>query len=198
MICWLPVVVCGVMELPEASDEETAGVPLGVPPLVTTKIWNAGVVVGAGTHWNAQPMFHVPPAMVNAGLVQLPVSWVAGTSTVAGPTTTGAVVAVVPAAAAPGAVVAVVPPAAVVVVVPPAGTVDVVDDADPATAVVDGEAAGGSLYPCELEELATPEGDPALPLIHIPTTSARAMATSSCHVLQARRSLIWSSPGWGW
>ena len=43
--------------------------------MFTTKIWNEGVAEGAGTHWNAQPMFHVPPAIVKAGLVQFPV-WV--------------------------------------------------------------------------------------------------------------------------
>ena len=59
-------------------------------------------------------MFHWPPAIVNALLVQFPRCSVAGISTVAGPV--GAVVDVVAPAAA---VVAVVAPAAVVAVVAP-------------------------------------------------------------------------------
>ena len=51
----------------------TAGVDPGAAPLFTTKIWKVGVAVGAGTHWKAHPTFHVPPAMVNAGLDQFPV-----------------------------------------------------------------------------------------------------------------------------
>ena len=70
--CWLPGDVNGVTAFPDAADEVTAGVVPGAAPLFTTKIWNVGVAVGTGTHWNAQPMFHEPPAMVNAGLVQLP------------------------------------------------------------------------------------------------------------------------------
>jgi hypothetical protein len=88
--------------------------------LVTAKIWNEGPPEGAGAHWNAHPMFQVPPAMVKAGLVQLPVCCVVGTSTVAGPTATGAVVAVALAAPAPATVVAVEPEGAVVVVLPAA------------------------------------------------------------------------------
>jgi hypothetical protein len=74
--------------LPEAADEVTAGVDPGLAPVATTNIWNAGAPVGAGAHWNAHPMSHVPPAIVNAGLVQFPVCCVDGTSTVAGPTAT--------------------------------------------------------------------------------------------------------------
>jgi hypothetical protein len=132
------VLVSGVTDWPEAAELVTAGVEPGVPPAVTTKIWKVGGVAGAGVHWKAQPMFQVPPAMVNAGLVQLPACWVAGTSTVAGPAATGAaVVAVVP----PAAVVAVVPPAAVVAVAPPAAVVAVAPPA--AVVAVALPAAGG-------------------------------------------------------
>jgi hypothetical protein len=73
MTCWLPGLVNGVTALPDAAAEVTSGaVPAGAP-LATTKIWNVDVAVGTGTHWKAQPMFQVPPAMVKTGLVQLPV-----------------------------------------------------------------------------------------------------------------------------
>ena len=100
---------------------------------MTTKISKVGVVAGAGVHWNAQPMFHCPAAMVNEELVQLPESWVAGMSTVGGPGAT---------------VVAVDPPAAVVEVAvdPPAAVVEVAVDPPAAVVVVVAEpAAGGSL-----------------------------------------------------
>jgi len=111
MICWLPVEVSGVTELPDAADDVTAGVEPAAEPLGTAKISKLGGVAGAGVHWKAHPMFHVPPAMVKAGLVQLPVCCTSGTSTVAGPTATGDVVVDDPAAApepAPAAVAAVV------------------------------------------------------------------------------------------
>ena len=122
----------------------TAGVEPAAAPELTTKIWNEGPPVGAGVHWKAQPMFQVPPAMVNAGLVQLPDWVVSGTRTVAGPTAVAAVVAVVPPAAvvevAPAAVVLVDPAAVVAVVAPPLAAAD----ADAGT-VVGAPAAGGNL-----------------------------------------------------
>jgi hypothetical protein len=72
-------------------------------------------------------MFHVPPAMVKAGLVQFPVDCVAGMSTVAGPTATEEVVVEDdPAAEAAPVVVVVTPAAPVLVVVAPAAPVLVV------------------------------------------------------------------------
>jgi hypothetical protein len=148
-------------------------------------------------------MFQVPPAMVNAGLVQLPLCCVSGTSTDAGPTTGAAVVAVVP----PAEVVAVVPPAAVVAVVPPAAVVDV---ALPAAVVVVAPPAavvevappvpdsGGSLYPPPEEAPLTPEAEPAFPLNHMPRMAATTTAIRSCHVFHERRSLILRSPRSGW
>jgi hypothetical protein len=91
-------------------------------------------------------MFQVPPAMLNAGLVQLPVCSVWGIRTVAGPTAAGGVVAVEleasPASVedvelAPALVVAVLSeaPADVGDLAPPDGSVEV--EVDP--------ASGGSL-----------------------------------------------------
>lgn len=120
-----------MIEFPDVSVDVTAGVEPGAVPGVTTKIWKAGPPVGAGAHWKAHPMFQVPPAMVKVGLVQLP-DWVVwGTSTVAGPT-------------AGGAVVAVVPPATVVVVAPAAAVV-VGDEAPAAVVVGEAPVGGGSL-----------------------------------------------------
>jgi hypothetical protein len=130
MICWLPGLVRGVTELPEAADEVTAGVDPAAAPLSTAKISNDGAADGAGVHWKAQPMSQVPPAMVNAGLVQLPVCSTSGTSTVAGPTATVVVdEPAAAAAAAPAAVVDVEVGAVVAVVAPPAfaGAVVVAD-----------------------------------------------------------------------
>jgi hypothetical protein len=120
MTCWLPAVVWGVTAEPDAAVDVTAGVEPGDPPALTVKIWNEGPPAGAGAHWKAQPMFHVPPAMVKAGLVQLPVCCVSGTSTVAGPTDAAPVVVVesevpaAPAGEAPAAVVLVLLAAVVV------------------------------------------------------------------------------------
>jgi hypothetical protein len=212
MTCWLPVVVSGVTELPDAADEVTAGVDPAAAPVSTTKISKLGAADGAGVHWNAQPMFHVPPAMVNEGLVQSPVCCTSGTSTVAGPTTAGVVVPVEPAAPAtvvavePAAVVAEVePPAAVVEVDPPAAVV-VVDPA-PAPALADAEPTpvvaveplgGGSLYP-PLDELAVDVLlGPASAASPMPSTAATSASVTSCQVLQERRSLMSSSPFSGW
>jgi hypothetical protein len=114
--CWPPAVVSGLTDWPEAAVDVTAGVEPAAAPELTTKIWKDGPPVGAGVHWKAHPMFHVPPAMVNTGLVQFPLWVVWGTSTVAGPTAAGEVGVV----DAPAAVVAVVDvlPAAVVAVEP--------------------------------------------------------------------------------
>jgi hypothetical protein len=129
-------------------------------------------------------MFHVPPAMVKAGLVQLPVCVVCGINTVAGPTATGAEAAVVE--LDPAAAVVVVAPAAAVVVVAPAAVED-----PPAVAPL----GGGSLYPVPpLALLPDPPAVPVLPLIAIPTTAATRIAATSCQVFHERRSLIFRSP----
>jgi hypothetical protein len=148
-------------------------------------------------------MFHVPPAMVNAGLVQLPVCWTSGTSTVAGPTAAGAaVVAAVVAVDAedPPAKVVLVEPLADVVLVLPAAVVLVAEPdplfvAEPAAVVAVVPLGGGSL-PSALEPppLASVADPPVLPLIHMPSTAATSTADSSCQVFQVRRSLIFSSP----
>jgi hypothetical protein len=104
----------------------------GDAPEFTTNIWKVGVADGTGTHWNAQPIFQVPAAMVNGGLVQFPDCCVLGTSTVAGPATTADVVVEDPVAAAPPvAVVEVDPPPAVAAVDPPAAVVVVAEPAAP-------------------------------------------------------------------
>jgi hypothetical protein len=50
MTCWLPVLVNGVIELPDAAAEVTAGDAPGDEPELTAKIWNAGAAAGAGVH----------------------------------------------------------------------------------------------------------------------------------------------------
>ena len=127
---------------PEAAEDVAAGVAPGEAPLLTTKIWNDGPPVGAGAHWKAQPMFQVPPAMVKAGLVQLPVCCVSGMSTVAGPTAAGAEVVEV---ALDASVEEVVPPAAVVAVDPPAAVVEVPAPGAPAAVPAEAPLGGGSL-----------------------------------------------------
>jgi hypothetical protein len=142
-------------------------------------------------------MFQVPPAMVKAGLVQLPVWVVCGTRTVAGPTAVAVVVAVVPPATvvevAPAAVVLVDPAAVVEVELAPAAAADL-------GAVVAVAPSGGNLYPAdpEPEAAALPEEEPAKLLNHIPRPAANTTASSSCQVFQDRRSLILSSPCSGW
>ena len=42
------------------------------PPEGTTKTWNDGPEAGAGVHWNAHPMLHVPLPTVKGVLVQFP------------------------------------------------------------------------------------------------------------------------------
>lgn len=72
MICWLPAVVSGVTSWPEPVVPVTAALEPAPAPACTTKIWNAGEALGAGVHWYAHPIFHVPAATVKALLVQLP------------------------------------------------------------------------------------------------------------------------------
>jgi hypothetical protein len=81
-----------VTDWPEAALLLATGVDPGVPPAFTTKISNVGGVGVTGVHANAHPMFQVPPAMLKAELVQLPLCWVRGTSTVIGPVAWVAVV----------------------------------------------------------------------------------------------------------
>jgi hypothetical protein len=173
--------------------------------LATTKISKDGGAVGAGEHWNAQPIFQVPPAMVKAGLVQLPDCWTSGTRTDAGANT--AVVVGLLDAVVPAAVVDVEAPAAVVEVADPA-TVDVGEDelvppadllAAAALVVDEADEGGGSLYPPaeapEEEEALVAE--PVAPLNAMPSTRAIRAIRSICQVFHDRRSLMPSSPGSG-
>jgi hypothetical protein len=91
-------------------------------------------------------MFQVPPAMLNAGLVQFPVCSVWGIRTVAGPTATGAVVSVEPEASPTTVVDVELPPPLVVAVLleAPADVGDLVPS-DGAVEVEVDPAAGGSL-----------------------------------------------------
>jgi hypothetical protein len=131
-------------------------------------------------------MSHVPPAMVKAGLVQLPDCWTSGTNTVAGPTAAGVELVDEP----PETVVDVELPAVVVVVAVPAAA-DA--GAEPAVVLVASPAAGGS-FVSPLEAELVPDAEPVSPLSHIPKTAATTIAASNCHVLHERRSLILSSP----
>ena len=189
MICWLPVPVCGVTDCPDGAELVTAGAGPAAAPDFTTNTANVGVAAGTGAHANAQPMFHVPPAMVNALLVQFPASSVAGINTVGGPTAWATVVDV--ADEPPGA--------AVVVVDPPAdAVVDVVDLPAAVVVVVDeGGAAGGGILnpPVEPELPVVSVADPVLPLNHMPNTAARTTAMESCQVFHERRPTIWREPG---
>lgn len=175
-----PTVDCDVTDCPVAPVSLIAGDPEADDPTGVTEIWKEGPEAGAGAQLKAQPMFHPGTVVVNAGLVQFPCICVGPKSTRAGP---AAVVDVDP----PAAVVDVDPPAAVVVVPPPPGAVVVV--AEPVEEV-------GSLYAGALVE--DEAVDPAVvPFNQNPNTSARPLATASCHVAQLRRPLIWRSPGAG-
>jgi hypothetical protein len=201
MICWLPMLVCGVTDWPDAAALVTAGVDPGLAPALTTNTANVGVLAGTGWHWNAQPMFHWPLAIANAVLVQFPDCWVAGINTLGGPVT-GVVDAAVVGVDPPADVVVVeLPTAVVVVVAPPAVVVEVARDADPPApgdALAVDELGGGSLYPPDEPELAVvPDADPVTPLNHMPNTAAMTTATNNCHVFHDRRPTICSSPGCG-
>ncbi len=208
--------VWGVTDWPEGAVLVTAGLGPGLAPVLTTNTSNVGVAAGTGEQSKAHPMFQVPPAMLNTGLVQSPVSWVAGTKMLAGASATGVVVDEPP---APPAVVVEVelpePPAVVVEVelpAPPAVVVEVelpappavvveVELPEPAAVVVEVELlplGAGSLYvlPPPVPELAE-VADPVVPLNHIPTTAATITATTSCQVFQDRPPLRWSEPGSG-
>jgi len=172
---WLPAVVCAVTDCPDAPVSFTAGLDPGELPAGKTKTWNEGPEAGAGVHWNAQPMFHVPPATVKGWLVHVPFDCVGPSSTWAGPV---------------GAVVAVDDVGAVVVV-----------DAVDAVVVVD--AVGSVVLPEEPDGGGTVYGlvvcvDEALPLPLLPSTMptnrAATTAAASCHVRQDRRSLMPRSP----
>jgi hypothetical protein len=118
--------------------------------------------------------------MVNAGLVQLPCICVGPSMTRAGP-----------AVAVDGVVVE--PPAAAVVVV-----VEPLDAAvlDAAVVVVLVVPDVGNLYAGASDDCDDVD-PPVVPLSANPTRIAMSTATAICHVFQARRSLIWSSPGDG-
>lgn len=132
----------------------------------------------------AQPMFQLPAVMVNTGLVQFPCICVGPRRTRAGP------------AAAADGVVVVEPPAAVVVVEPPEAVV-VVEPLDAAVVVVVAAVPDvGNLYAGASDDWDEVD-PPVVPLSQNPTRIATATATTICHVFQARRSLIWSSPGAG-
>lgn len=72
MSSWLPTLVCEVTDWPESPASLTAGVAPGAPPAGTTNTWKTAPAVGGGVQRNAQPMFHLPLAIVNGVLVQLP------------------------------------------------------------------------------------------------------------------------------
>lgn len=182
-----------------------AGVPDGDPPAGTTKTWNDGPAAGAGAQEKAQPIFHGAAVVVNDVLVQLPLSCGEVRSTRAGPAAAaGAEVGV---EVDPPATVVVVTPAAVVVVVvaplelptaapalavPPLGAVVVVAAVEP-----EDDALGGGSLPLLALVPPVPDAPPVSPLIHIPRMAANRTAVRSCHVFQERRSLIFSSPGFG-
>ncbi len=129
-------------------------------------------------------MFQLAAVMVNAGLVQLPCICVGPRRTRGGP-----------AAAADGVVVE--PPgAAVVVVVEPPEAVVVVEPLDAAVVVVVAVLDVGNLYAGASDDCDEVD-PPVVPLSQNPTRIATPTATAICHVFQALRSLIWSSPGAG-
>ena len=183
-----PRLDCAVTDCPDGPVSLTAGVPVGDDPTGVTNTWNDDPAAGAGAHLKAQPMFQPAAVVVNAGLFQLPWSCVGPMRTRAGP-----------AAAAVGVDVVVDPPtAAVVVVDPPAAAVVVVDTLDPladdVVDVVDPVDAGNLYAGAFVDWVVVPA---VVPFNAIPTTSAARIATRSCHVLQVRFSLMWSSPGAG-
>ena len=67
-----PVLDSVATDCPEASVLVTAGVPVADEPAGTTEIWNDVPAVGAGVHWNAQPICQLVAVMANVGLVQFP------------------------------------------------------------------------------------------------------------------------------
>ena len=181
-----PRLDCAVTDCPDGPVSLTAGVPVGDDPTGVTNTWNDDPAAGAGAHLKAQPMFQPAAVVVNAGLFQLPWSCVGPMRTRAGPD-----------AAAVGVDVVVDPPtAAVVVVDPPAAAVVVVDTLDPladdVVDVVDPVDAGNLYAGAFVDWVVVPA---VVPFNAIPTTSAARIATRSCHVLQVRFSLMWSSPG---
>jgi hypothetical protein len=111
--------------------------------------------VGAGVHWNAQPMFQPVAVIVKAGLVQLPSDWVGPSNKRAGavvvvvgePVVDEVVVLVVVVPLEPLPLVVVVVPAVdVEVLVEPEGTVVLVELPPGGTVVlVEVPAAGGSV-----------------------------------------------------
>jgi hypothetical protein len=149
-------------------------------------------------------MFQVPPEMVKAGLVQLPVCCTSGTRIVAGPTAAGVVLAVdwvAPLAGSvvddePATVLLVAPAAVVVVVAVPAPVADLV--AEPPVVLAVDELGGGSLYPPPPDAALVPVAEPRFPLIAMPITAARITADTSCQDFHVRRSLMFSSPFSGW
>jgi hypothetical protein len=123
--------------------------------------------------------------MAKAGLVQLPCICVGPSSTRAGP------------AAAVDAVVVEPPAAAVVVVVEPSGAaVVVVEPLDGVVVVVLAVLDVGNLYAGASDDCDVVD-PPVVPLSTNPTRIPMSTATAICHVFQARRSLMWSSPGDG-
>jgi hypothetical protein len=71
-----------------------AGAPVAAVPTGATNTSNDVPAVGAGVHWNAQPMFQLAAVMVKVGLVQLPCDCVGPRSSRAGELATVEVVAV--------------------------------------------------------------------------------------------------------
>jgi hypothetical protein len=179
-----PTVVCAETDCPDAPVSLIAGLPAGDDPTGDTDTWNDGPEAGAGVQLNAQPIFQLAAVVVNAGLVQFPCICVGPRSTRAGP------------AGAAADDVVVDPPTAVVVVVAdePAVVVDVEPSAAAVVVVVD-PLEPGSLYAGAFD--ASVADPPVVPFTAKPTRSAMRTATTSCQVLQLRRSLMWSSPGVG-
>jgi hypothetical protein len=130
-------------------------------------------------------MLQLAAVVVNAGLVQLPCICVGPRRTRAGP-----------AAAADGVVVEPLAPDAVVVVDPPEAMVVVESLVAAVVVVVAAVLDVGNLYAGVSDDWDEVE-PPVVPLSQNPTRIATTTATTICHVFQARRSLIWSSPGAG-
>jgi hypothetical protein len=181
---WAPVVVCALTDWPLAPVSLIAGVPEADDPDGAIDTWNDGPEAGAGVQLKAQPMLQLAALVVNAGLVQLPCICVGPRRTRAGP------------AAAAGGVVVEPLAAAVVVVVEPPEAVVVVEPLDAAVVVVVAVLDVGNLYAGASDDWDEVD-PPVVPLSQNPNRVATTTATAICHVFQARRSLIWSSPGAG-
>jgi len=175
-----------VTDWPEAPVPLTAGAVPAFPPVGTTKTWNDGPDAGAGVHWNAHPMLHVPLPTVKGVLVQLPCDCGVGPRRTWG---APAVVAVV----APGDV-----EVCVGDVVPDVAGATVVelDALAPGTVVEDAPSAGSAPPPL-VDAFGAAWVPPPDHVMSMPSNKHTTPNTRSCHVCHERRSLIPSSPGAG-